>query len=45
MQNILALRFANPILEPVWDRRYVDHVAITVAETLVRIFHHEEGEP
>ncbi|HYE34591.1 glucose-6-phosphate dehydrogenase [Methylocaldum sp.] len=34
VQNILALRFANPIFEPIWDRRYIDHVAITVAETL-----------
>lgn len=34
VQNILALRFANPIYEPVWNRRYIDHVAITVAETL-----------
>lgn len=34
VQNILALRFANPIFEPIWNRRYVDHVAITVSETL-----------
>ena len=34
VQNILALRFANPIFEPIWDRRYIDHVTITVVETL-----------
>ncbi len=33
LQNILALRFANPIFEPIWDRRYIDHVTITVAES------------
>jgi glucose-6-phosphate 1-dehydrogenase len=34
VQNILALRFANPIFEPIWNRRYIDHITITVAETL-----------
>jgi glucose-6-phosphate 1-dehydrogenase len=34
VQNVLALRFANAIFEPVWDRRYVDHVQVTVAESL-----------
>lgn len=34
VQNILALRFANPIFEPVWNRNYIDHVVITVAESL-----------
>lgn len=34
VQNILAMRFSNPIFEPVWNRHYIDHVAITVAETL-----------
>jgi len=34
VQNLLALRFANAIFEPVWNRRYVDHIQITVAESL-----------
>lgn len=34
VQNILALRFANGIFEPIWNRNYIDHVQITVAETI-----------
>ena len=34
VQNILAFRFANGIFEPIWNRRYIDHVQITVAESL-----------
>jgi glucose-6-phosphate 1-dehydrogenase len=34
VQNMLALRFANGIFEPLWSRQYVDHVQITVAESI-----------
>jgi glucose-6-phosphate 1-dehydrogenase len=34
VQNLLALRFANSMFEPVWNRNYVDHVQITMAEDI-----------
>ena len=35
VQNLLVLRFANSIFEPIWNRNYIDHVQITVAEELM----------
>lgn len=35
VQNIFALRFTNSIFEPIWNRNYVDHVQITVAEEVI----------
>jgi glucose-6-phosphate 1-dehydrogenase len=34
VQNILVFRFANGIMEPIWNRRYVDHIQMTVAESI-----------
>jgi glucose-6-phosphate 1-dehydrogenase len=34
VQNILVFRFANGIFEPIWNRRYIDHIQITVAESI-----------
>src|SRR5262249_25517127 len=33
VQNIIMFRFGNGIFEPIWNRRYIDHVQITAAET------------
>jgi len=35
VQNLLVLRFANTIFEPIWNRNYIDHVQITVAEEVI----------
>ena len=34
MQNLMVMRFANSIFEPIWNYKYIDHVQITVSETL-----------
>jgi glucose-6-phosphate 1-dehydrogenase len=34
VQNMLALRFANGIFEPIWNRQFIDHIQITVSESL-----------
>ena len=34
VQNLLALRFANGIFEPIWNRQFIDHVQITVGESI-----------
>ena len=34
VQNLLVLRFANSIFEPLWNKKYIDHIQITVAEDL-----------
>jgi glucose-6-phosphate 1-dehydrogenase len=34
VQNVLVFRFANSIFEPLWNRNYIDHVQVTVAETV-----------
>ena len=34
VQNIMALRFANGMFEPLWNRQHIDHIQITAAETV-----------
>ena len=34
VQNIMIMRFANGLFEPIWNRNHIDHVQITVAETV-----------
>ncbi len=46
VQNLLVLRFANSIFEPLWNQKYIDHVQITVAEEegLVQWKHTDDGQ-
>jgi glucose-6-phosphate 1-dehydrogenase len=45
VQNLLVLRFANSIFEPLWNQKYIDHVQITVAEEEgLAQWNHETGE-
>jgi glucose-6-phosphate 1-dehydrogenase len=43
VQNLLVLRFANSIFEPLWNTKYIDHVQITVAEDEGLVQYDEEG--
>src|SRR6202034_199092 len=49
VQNILVLRFANGLFEPIWNRDHIDHVQITVAEALTigrrGTYYHATGAP
>ena len=45
VQNLLVLRFANSIFEPLWNQKYIDHVQITVAEEEgLTVWNHKTGE-
>jgi glucose-6-phosphate 1-dehydrogenase len=45
VQNLLVLRFANSIFEPLWNQKYIDHVQITVAEDEGLTQYDKNGEP
>jgi glucose-6-phosphate 1-dehydrogenase len=44
VQNLLVLRFANSIFEPLWNAKYIDHVQITVAEEEGLVQYDDEGK-